>query len=298
MCIGIYKPGNKSLPKFVLLNCFDNNPHGAGYAYIEDGQVFIRKGFFEFEEFWESFNAVQTVNKNPMLIHFRVATFGVVNKFNCHPWGINERYAMIHNGTIEKFSYWQANVSDTGHFTHNVLKPMFEQSEGLHKEKFAQILIEQAIGTGKIAILGADGEVTIYNEKNGHWVAGVWFSNTSFYPDYHSKKKKANLKKKESKKEKPTIVVQRRIRRCGEGNPVLTMKEISDLCHEHKGKIVDLVYKGVVEYFVPDAAFAMNAPACGSAEYQKWWQERFKKVKDEASETGVVLEHIPVCQKT
>lgn len=289
MCIAIVKPGHKSMPKSVLMNCFDNNPHGAGYAYIEGGEVIIRKGFFEFEEFWESFNAIQSVSIHPMLIHFRVATFGVINKFNCHPWTINERFAMIHNGTIEKFSYWQANVSDTGHFTHNVLRPMFEKNESLHREKFAHILFEQAIGTGKIAILGADGEVTIYNEKLGYWIGGIWFSNTSFYPDYHSKKKRASLKKKQPDQlKKDSRIVQRKIRKCGEDNPALTMKELSDLCHEHKCKVQELIYRKIVEYFVPTDAFIKNAPAYGTPEYQTWWKEKLDIAKAEAQQDVVL----------
>src|ERR1041385_705405 len=100
MCICLFKPKNVIITKKVLKTCFENNPHGAGMAYASnDGEkVIIDKGYFHFREFWKKFHAIQ--ENKAMLVHFRVATSGVINKKNCHPWKVDEQHALIHNGTV------------------------------------------------------------------------------------------------------------------------------------------------------------------------------------------------------
>jgi hypothetical protein len=188
MCLAIYKPAGKSIPVDHLRNGFESNPHGAGFAFANDGVVSIRKGYFSFKEFLAAYNEIVS-DELPVLVHFRYATHGKRNEFNCHPWPVcGGEYACIHNGIINIES--SKKKSDTGHFVDLVLTPMLEcvADPATPALKF---LVEETIGTGnKIVLMDGAGKVTIYNEKAGHWEQGVWYSNHGYegYGRYHYKR--------------------------------------------------------------------------------------------------------------
>ena len=105
MCIAIHKPTNKVISRSTLENCFNSNPDGAGLAYrnnIED-KITIEKGFFSFEDFYSFYKGLD--KSLEMLIHFRIGTSGKLNKNNCHPFLVNGKDALIHNGVLNHFPY-------------------------------------------------------------------------------------------------------------------------------------------------------------------------------------------------
>ncbi len=159
-----------------LKSGFQANRDGAGFAVANQGKLTIKKGFFSMDKLAQ---AIEPHAGCPMLIHFRFATHGTVNKFNCHPWSIcGGKYAMIHNGVLNIQS--TPEKSDSGHFADAVLSPMIERMIDTHPGvvKFA---VEQMIGNGnKIAVMGRDGLATIYNENAGVWDGGIWYSNTGY----------------------------------------------------------------------------------------------------------------------
>ena len=182
MCIAICKPKDVIIKKRVLKTCFENNPHGAGMAYpSKDGsKVIIDKGYFHFRAFWKKFQAVQ--ENKPMLIHFRVATSGVIDKTNCHPWRINAQHALIHNGNVaSKIGLDSDEFSDTGLFVQHLLKPAFSKNTEFWKTEGWKWTIERAIGdSNKIAIIDNNGIIKIFNEEKGEKEHGVWFSNDTY----------------------------------------------------------------------------------------------------------------------
>ena len=54
MCIAILKPKNKYLDKKILQTCSDNNKDGCGFAYINNGKIYIKK-YLLFEDFFLKF---------------------------------------------------------------------------------------------------------------------------------------------------------------------------------------------------------------------------------------------------
>jgi hypothetical protein len=183
MCLAIYKPAGVTIPKQNLENGFNQNDDGAGMAWFEDGKVKILKGLFSFKRFYEEYIKRERFQ---MLIHFRWATHGTKNALNCHPFVFgNNRYALIHNGMLP-IKCMDKNLSDTGNFTKLVMEPMMAQGGASLKKPAFRFLIEQAIGRGnKLAIMGPDGEVVIYNEEEGSWVGEekgkkVWYSNDGY----------------------------------------------------------------------------------------------------------------------
>ena len=175
MCIAILKPNDKTLDKELLETCSINNPDGCGFAYVDDnGDIIINK-FMSFDEFWEEYSKVH--NDRTMLIHFRIATHGNVEIQNCHPFKLNDRMALIHNGIISGYGSKTKNISDTRDF---IAKVIGNISHKMWKNPSFRTLVGKAIGYSKLAILDTDNNYYIINEDKGCWNNGVWFSNNSY----------------------------------------------------------------------------------------------------------------------
>ncbi len=175
MCLAIAKPKGVVVPREHYENGFDSNSDGAGFAYVERGKIIIEKGFFTFAEFWAAFEPHQ---KKSAVVHFRLATHGKCDAFNCHPWELCDgHFAMIHNGIIDIQS--TKKKSDSGHFAHLVLEPAIEQM-GIESGAM-RYLVENSIGAGnKLCVLGKNDVIHIFNEQSGHWLNGAWYSNHSY----------------------------------------------------------------------------------------------------------------------
>lgn len=181
MCIAICTSPNTFLTEDQLLNCHTSNKDGCGFSYISTDYAGVRRlktyKTMDFNKFKKQYyRAVKNNPESPMLIHFRIATHGTVDKFNCHPFKVNKRMVMIHNGVITGMGV-DKDKSDTQLFNDKILKTLpkgWENSDGISK------LIEKFIVGSKMLTLDIDGTVRIYNESAGHWKDGIWFSNNSY----------------------------------------------------------------------------------------------------------------------
>ena len=174
MCIAIVKPKDKVIPKEVLRTCFENNPDGCGFAYVQDNTVYIQKFLDNFEDFYSEYSKVE--NLSNMLIHFRIKTHGAVSLENCHPFKMNNRMALIHNGIITGYGDKESK-SDTRDFIDKILSNI---SWKMWKNPAFRQLVGDAIGYSKLGIIDTDGNVYIINEAKGKWDDGVWYSNSSY----------------------------------------------------------------------------------------------------------------------
>lgn len=175
MCIAIFKPKDKTISKEVLRTCCNNNPDGMGFAYIDGDTLYIKK-YMIFEDFYNDYKDVE--NKSNMLIHFRIATHGKVEIDNCHPFFVNNRMALIHNGIISGFGNKETK-SDTRDFIDRILSNI---SWKMFKNPSFRELVGKSIGYSKFAILDITGNYYIINEDKGSWHDGVWYSNNSYEP--------------------------------------------------------------------------------------------------------------------
>lgn len=101
-------------------------------------------------------------NDSPMLVHFRIATQGLVNRDNCHPFRINNG-ALIHNG-----SFWYDSkekvMSDTSQLTKEIGKLLDKDTVLAKKEE-----LDHCLGTyNKVALLYSDKEVVVFNRPAWH----------------------------------------------------------------------------------------------------------------------------------
>ena len=175
MCLAIYKPAGAWASKANLHEGFKSNPHGSGYAFHDGSKVQIRKGFFTWNSFWNSFKK-DVHTETQALIHFRIATKGEKIAENCHPFQLPAG-AMMHNGPCINWRHCagSATQSDSRQFADDFIGDLTSVQVARLKP-----MIEDFAGTEKIIFLFDNKEVVICNADNGHWANGCWWSNRSY----------------------------------------------------------------------------------------------------------------------
>lgn len=180
MCLAIYKPAGEKVPLPWLKEAFRFNDDGAGFAYVENSQLHVDRGYFTFDSFYRAY---EPHAQKQAIIHFRKCTHGGKSVMNCHPFQFNGKagkMAMIHNGVID-IKIPKPDHSDTRTFAALVLEPIAMEID--LETPAIKYLIEGSIGRGnKIVTLCEDGRAIIFNEDAGHWKDKMWFSNCSYVP--------------------------------------------------------------------------------------------------------------------
>jgi hypothetical protein len=174
MCIAMYKKEGMVLTEDTLQNCWDNNPHGAGFMFAENGKLYVHKGFMTFDEFKVAY---EPHKHKQCVLHFRIRTHGESNPENTHPFVVDENLALVHNGIISNVVCdINKSMSDTWHFTEKYMKALAP----LWRTQAFKNLVEAFIGHSKLIMLNNLGEFEIYSEELGSWDSECWFSNSSY----------------------------------------------------------------------------------------------------------------------
>jgi hypothetical protein len=185
MCIIIVKPVNKVINERLAEYCWNKNKDGAGFVFSDNNRLRIYKHVGEnFYDFWKLYNRyVRSKNKeknHTVIMHFRIATHGSIEKMNCHPFRINQELCFAHNGVIVGITVPKdSKKSDTNLFN-DLLKKL---PSGWTKNKTTVQLVQHFIGSNsKLAFMDNDGEMAIFNEARGDWDedTGLWFSNLNY----------------------------------------------------------------------------------------------------------------------
>jgi hypothetical protein len=192
MCIIIIKKKNVAVPSHeVLENCFINNSDGSGIAYVKNGsnKVIIEKGFLFFEEFIGRINELNFQSDDIVMYHFRLATHGLNNKENTHPFPLSRNItdlkklyletdiAIAHNGIFGSMPRNTEN-SDTQKFILFILSNL-NVLENLNNEAFIELLRGYCGYSSKLAFLTGDKVFLIGNfifDKK----SGLIFSNDGY----------------------------------------------------------------------------------------------------------------------
>lgn len=253
MCIAYVIQKNKRLSRDHALNGYYHNQDGSGFSYLEDGEVKTKKGYFDFESLWSDFNAIQKRNKKAKLLHHRISTSALTNEENCHPWQIDKRHSLIHNGIINSFDF-NNHLSDTGNFVEEIIKPIMKYGKGdEYKKPHIKYLIQSAVGSyNKIAILDADNTFTLYNEKE--WVEenGIFYSNSGYRYSPTFFFETANSKSNNDSNEGVSESIRKKLKRFRykDSDYILTSKDLISLCKFKKKKIMELVQDDEIEEVV------------------------------------------------
>ena len=205
MCVILVKERGIELPtKDVLESCWKRNPDGAGFMFNDCDKVVIMKGFMTFEEFYLR---VQTANEfyhwkeKGLVIHFRIATSGLKDKGNCHPYPISNdnldlresfittELGIAHNGIIRDYNGKDKILNDTQLFIKNDLFELNSLDKKFYKNVIFQSMIERLIDGSRLVFLNKKGDII----KLGNWFhnGNYYFSNLN-----HVSKNTLNINKK------------------------------------------------------------------------------------------------------
>ena len=188
-CIIVSKPAGIALPNIeTLKNCWDRNPHGAGYAVAKNGAVYIHKGFMT----WADFATIDFdgLTDYSCVFHFRYATHGSTSPGNTHPFpatgNLRRCYrktdvAIAHNGVINRIAITKPDYSDTMSYIEQRIAPYWKKCKKRGSYMYSVKATKKALleETGsKWSFLFADGH--IINVGLGVKVGKLWFSNSGF----------------------------------------------------------------------------------------------------------------------
>ena len=196
MCVIVYKEKNKELPsEKILQQCWQHNPHGAGFMFNHDKKVHIVKGLMTFKKFIKFLNRFDKefdLKSKSVVIHFRIGTSGGLKENVCHPFPLANNYELLnkfgaivsnvgiaHNGVISGFG--NDLHSDTQEFIKEIMYPIYKLNRSFYKdENLIRIIKESSRNTNKFAIMDSYGFVKLVG--NFQKVKGYWFSNTLWQP--------------------------------------------------------------------------------------------------------------------
>jgi len=189
MCLIISKPKGVALPiKKHLVEAEKNNPDGIGIAYYKNnGIVRIKKTFRNVHSLYKFLKANITA-EDILLIHFRIATSGKVDKGNRHPFPITLnkqllrkeelscRFAVAHNGVISQYG-GHKKYSDSQKFIIDILANKRIKYNLL--DRSIQKLICSYISPDRLSILTYEGNLILLG-KHIEDKDGCFYSNDSY----------------------------------------------------------------------------------------------------------------------
>jgi hypothetical protein len=180
MCVVLVKPSGVGLPdNNRLRDMFESNDDGAGFMFIRDKKVVIKKGFMKFKALKRAIREAEIDDQDCVVIHFRIATSGSVSPGNCHPFPVSDSVkdlkklsletdiAIAHNGVLKYPNDKKLDLSDTASFVKDIMAGSRIKKNLFDPSVFS--LLEMSIGTSKIVIL--DGK------KNQFSLLGDWFED-------------------------------------------------------------------------------------------------------------------------
>lgn len=169
-----------------MRSAWSTNSDGAGYMFVANGSLVIRKPFFKLKQLVAAYEKdhKRYGTESPFVIHFRLSTHGSNSKLNTHPHSLAAgTVGMAHNGILHNFVPALKNESDTVFFARTVLEG--RSMRQLMDPKWGKTL-EGIIGWGnKLVFLDRHKNLLIVNESRGDWNGMSWYSNDSW--TWHTK---------------------------------------------------------------------------------------------------------------
>ncbi len=175
MCLAIAAKPGAAIPASSMRGGAASNRDGGGYAFLKDGAVVIKKGFFDvgklIEEYLQDF---ENNKESAFIMHFRTATHGGVSSQLTHPFTAGKAGAFVHNGVVS--SLGSRDKSDTAEFA----ELLEDVSVTELPDVVAALDKHMARTFNKMAFLSVDNSLHFINELDGQWEGDVWYSNSAW----------------------------------------------------------------------------------------------------------------------
>lgn len=180
MCIIIVNQTEKQINRETLFNSFDNNPNFCGYSFVKNHRIVIKK-FITFAKFYENYFIDKSqFSKSIFLIHFRIATCGLINLANAQPLLCNT-FAFAHNG---HFSGMGNEINSDSVELSKLLSQYFQNESNrknfYERKNIFSKLLNELIGSNKLAFLLPNNSIKLFNKQSFLKIDGNYYSNRSF----------------------------------------------------------------------------------------------------------------------
>ena len=187
MCIIICGFGSALPTRAQLEYSCINNQDGFGWGVVlTDSSILVGKSMTAKTAIDEYLTCVASNQDNVAASGFwaRIATHGAMDLTNCQPFTVGDGSGsvMFHNGILPLYADKSETRSDSRCFAEEIL-PQLGGVAALGSQGVWDVVSAFAEGS-KLVFLNPDPEnpLTIVNEKLGHWVGDVWYSNHSYQP--------------------------------------------------------------------------------------------------------------------
>lgn len=175
MCIAIHSPADSRHLTVDEFNfSLENNPHGMGLLYAEDGEFKIIKTLTRADLIWKEYRKAHKRGID-CLVHFRIKTYGEKKVENCHPFMHGTELAYIHNGTLPLDV--PKDEVDSKVFSERVLQHLPENWWDIPE---ILKMVERFTSGSKICFMNRQNQTFILNQNLGHIKDGLWFSNYGY----------------------------------------------------------------------------------------------------------------------
>jgi len=195
MCLIIAKNSKVNLPAIKYLkNANFHNPHGIGIAYWKhkSKKVIIKKDFKNIKSFIKWFKN-NISKKDACVIHFRLATSGLIDNGNRHPFPLTKngsiirrqnfkcKIAVAHNGVVNQYSSYKVggenkNFSDTQLFIMDILQePLIKENLD---NKVIKKLLSDFVGEDRLAFIDDKGRIKTIGDFEKH--RNIYYSNDKY----------------------------------------------------------------------------------------------------------------------
>jgi len=199
MCVICVSQSGKKVPQEWLSDMWLINDDGGGIAFVKNNQVHVRKGFMTLDAFLKFYEKLPNV---PHVVHFRLASIGVVSKQFTHPFRIDRsdnlktsykaEMVLFHNGTIKDYERFAklANVSPKNSDTYCLARFLAKLS---YNDKIA--LLRKQLGS-KFVVLSPNSIVLLgqFFPKDSFWFSNLYWEEYSLVRKYLKHWKQWNWK--------------------------------------------------------------------------------------------------------
>jgi hypothetical protein len=171
MCIAILNKRSQ-LSAATINTAWQNNPEGGGLIWTERGTLKTFKTY-DAGEFLKTYQTIRKRTKQPVVLHFRIATSGAKTLDNLHPFTVSPSLAFVHNGIVCGLG------NETDSDTAELNKMLKKLPANFLQCPTTRELLRGYIGSSKLVFLDNTGRFTIINETAGSWSGDTWYSNDS-----------------------------------------------------------------------------------------------------------------------
>jgi hypothetical protein len=169
--------GDVAVEAEAIRTAWENNHNGAGFMYVRDGRLIVRKPFYKLKDLLAAYEIDHGLygKDSPFALHLRMKTHGEVDETNTHPHVlIDGQAALMHNGVLSVAIPAGCGLSDTAYFCRTVL--LQRQASQLTGKRLRRTLEEMIGEWNKFIIMDYTGRVSICNAAAGSWDGNRWYS--------------------------------------------------------------------------------------------------------------------------